>query len=77
MGSNFVLHDEELHPNVQHFEVEQPLTGLKQDKQRLQRLHRPTVDVFAGEDKVPAVSDISRAPRTCISTYWMLSTPGS
>ncbi|WIA28629.1 hypothetical protein OEZ86_011166 [Tetradesmus obliquus] len=51
MGSNFVLHDEELHPNVQHFEVEQPLTGLKQDKQRLQRLHRPTVDVFAGEDK--------------------------
>jgi hypothetical protein len=71
MGSNFVLHDEELHPNVQPFEVERPLTGLKQEKQRHQRLHRPTVDVFAGEDKVPAVS--SKAPRTFTTTVLMLS----
>jgi hypothetical protein len=49
-----------LHPNVQPFEVEQPLRGLEEQKLRLQPLKRPTVDVFAGEDKVPAVSDISR-----------------
>lgn len=58
MGSNFVLHDEELYPNVQSFEVEQPLAGQKPDKQRLHRIQRRTVDAFSGEDKVPAVSDI-------------------
>jgi hypothetical protein len=62
MGSNFVLHDEELHPNVQPFELEQPLAGLKQGKQRVQRLQRPATDAFAGEDQVPTVSDMNRAP---------------
>lgn len=58
MGSQFVLHDDELAVNgtsrhhTSVFEVEQPPVGQKAAKQGLQRVQRPTGDVFDEEDKV-------------------------
>eukprot|EP00879_Flechtneria_rotunda_P018825 GHRR01019759.1.p1 GENE.GHRR01019759.1~~GHRR01019759.1.p1 ORF type:complete len:982 (+),score=342.10 GHRR01019759.1:311-3256(+) len=53
MGSQFVLHDDEVldKQSASVFEVEQPPRAAQNGKASLQRLKRPTVDVFIGEDK--------------------------
>lgn len=83
MGSQFVLHDDELAVNgtskhhTSVFEVEQPHAGQKAEKQGLQRVQRPTGDVFDEEDKVArdvgccAVSAASHG-LACLSAIMML-----
>lgn len=54
MGSQFVLHDDEVYPSklASVFEVEQPTLREKQNKPYWQRVQRPNADALSGEDKV-------------------------
>lgn len=54
MGSQFVLHDDEVVPSklASVFDVEQPVSGGKRNKSFLQRVQRPTADALSGEDQV-------------------------
>eukprot|EP00878_Enallax_costatus_P032379 GHUV01035581.1.p2 GENE.GHUV01035581.1~~GHUV01035581.1.p2 ORF type:complete len:123 (+),score=19.85 GHUV01035581.1:138-506(+) len=52
MGSQFVLHDDEIAPSTiaSVFEVEQPSSRAKQSNY-LQRVQRPAADALSGDDK--------------------------